>query len=147
MSQAENRVVRQNLAIRGIEILNTSSNFLKINNNATFKFDITLQFQVDHPNKVIYVLVSIEVKDEETKEKIGLVDVGCNFGITNFDEEIKADSSGKYHIPDYLNKNITSIAIATVRGIMFATFKGTFLHNAILPVTDVEISPAVAAVE
>ena len=31
---------------------------------------------------------------------------------------------------------INSISISTIRGIMFSTFKGTYLHNAFLPVID-----------
>jgi hypothetical protein len=31
---------------------------------------------------------------------------------------------------------MNSISISTIRGIMFSTFKGTYLHNAFLPVID-----------
>jgi hypothetical protein len=39
-------------------------------------------------------------------------------------------------LPEEFLTTINSISISTVRGVMFSQFKGTFLHNAILPVVD-----------
>lgn len=38
--------------------------------------------------------------------------------------------------PDNILVTFNSISISTMRGLMFAQFKGTFLHNAILPIID-----------
>jgi hypothetical protein len=49
---------------------------------------------------------------------------------------ITADFSGNLNVPQGLTELLAVQAIATMRGIMFSTFKGTFLHNAVLPLID-----------
>ena len=138
MSQTENRELQNGLQFRRIEILNSSINFIASDNSSIFSFDINLQHQIDYPNKNIFVIVSVNIKTEDFKNIIGTAVVSCIFNLSNFEEVIKADTLGKFQIPKPLTESLSSISIATVRGIMFALFKGTFLHNAILPIVDLE---------
>ena len=58
--------------------------------------------------------------------------------------EIKKADSGQFsawtgmpqELPTDIIVTINSISISTIRGIMFSTFKGTYLHNAFLPIID-----------
>lgn len=52
----------------------------------------------------------------------------CTFNIKNIAEINK--------LPKKAFDTLNDIAISTVRGLMFSSFRGTFLHNAILPIVD-----------
>jgi hypothetical protein len=58
------------------------------------------------------------------------------YEILNFVDVIKISTDGKLDIPQALIEVLNSISISTTRGVMFSTFKGTFLHNAVLPIID-----------
>ena len=147
MPQTENKELQQTIQFKKIEILNSSFDIFSANNSSTFAFDINVQNEVDYTSKGINVIVKVEAKTEESKNIIASVIVGCIFGILNFDEVIKADAAGKFQIPRSLNESLNAISVATTRGIMFASFKGTFMHNAILPIIDLENFPKGPAVE
>jgi hypothetical protein len=147
MSQAENREAQQGLQMRRIEVLNSSINFLGQDKNSIYNYDINIEHQIDYTNKYIFVFVSVYVKSEDQKELIGSAVVNCIFSISDFEEVIKADAAGKYQVPQLLAASLSSISVATVRGFMFATFKGTFMHNAILPIIDLENTQTATAVE
>jgi hypothetical protein len=40
------------------------------------------------------------------------------------------------YLPSGIIDLLNSVSVSTVRGMMFSAFKGTFLHNAVLPVID-----------
>jgi hypothetical protein len=62
--------------------------------------------------------------------------VSCIFEIANFEDVIKLEADGKVNIPQSLIETFNIISISTTRGVMFSTFKGTFLHGAVLPIID-----------
>ena len=57
------------------------------------------------------------------------------FEVENFADFIN-EENGDVNLPEILSNSLNSITLSTVRGLMFSGFKGTFLHNAILPVID-----------
>ena len=136
MPQKENTDITANLQLKAIEILNCTITLPNNNNQSNFNFNINLESQVDNVNKLIFVIVGVEIKSENLNQLLGSIIVSNIFNILNFDEIIKIDATGKFHIPPPLIEILNSISISTVRGVMFSTFKGTFLHNAILPIID-----------
>lgn len=66
---------------------------------------------------------------------LGSIKVGVIFEIANFDDYID-EMNKKLTLPDVIFLTFNSIGISTTRGVMFSQFKGTFLHNAFLPVID-----------
>ena len=69
-------------------------------------------------------------------EVLGALSVSCIFDIVNFEDVITVEADGKVNIPQRLIETLNIISISTTRGVMFSTFKGTFLHSAILPIID-----------
>jgi hypothetical protein len=51
-------------------------------------------------------------------------------------EEFRKKDSEEFEIPEFFNTTINSISLSTIRGIMYSHFKGTFLHNTILPIVN-----------
>lgn len=61
------------------------------------------------------------------------------YSIEDFDAVIKKNKSGKSDIPEGLKVTLNSISISTARGMLFSAFRGTALHDAILPVIDPKV--------
>lgn len=125
-----------NLNITAIEILESS---LKIPSNAKsvtkFIYDIKIENKTDLEKHSIFSIVSIEILDSLNNESLCSLTVSCIFLVKNF-EKIIAQSQNSFEIPEAMIDIINPISLSTARGMLFAFLKGTFLHNAILPIID-----------
>jgi len=138
MSKIENKDFTLDLQLKSIELLKGSISLpsvpeVSLNN---FNFNISLESKADATNKILFVIVSVEVRSEDQNHVLGSLAVSCIYSIVNFDEVVKIEADGKLDIPQPLVEILNSISISTARGVMFSTFKGTFLHNAFLPIVD-----------
>lgn len=138
MSQIEHKEFSVDLQLKSIELLKGSITLpstpdVSLSN---FNFNINMESKADATNKLLFVIVSVEIRSEDQNHIMGSLAASCIYGISNFDEIIKIEADGKLNIPQPLVEILNSISISTTRGIMFSTFKGTFLHNAFLPIID-----------
>jgi hypothetical protein len=138
MSKIENKAFTVNLQLKSIELLKGSISLpsvpeVSLNN---FNFNINLDSKADATNKLLFVIVSVEIRSEDQNHVLGSLAVSCIYSIVNFDEVVKIEADGKIDIAQPLVEILNSISISTTRGVMFSTFKGTFLHNAFLPIVD-----------
>jgi len=138
MSKIENKDFTIDLQLKSIELLKGSISLpsvpeVSLNN---FNFNISLESKADATNKILFVIVSVEIRSEDQNHVLGSLAVSCIYSIVNFDEVVKIEVDGKLDIPQPLVEILNSISISTARGVMFSTFKGTFLHNAFLPIVD-----------
>ena len=138
MAKIENKDFNVEMQIRAIELLNGSLQLPAAPNTAitTFNFNISIESKADAPNKLVFVIVHVEIKNDDHSIVLGALSVSCIFEIVNFDEVIKIEDNGKLDIPQQLIETLNIISISTTRGVMFSTFKGTFLHGAVLPIID-----------
>ncbi len=100
-----------------------------------FNFDIKLEHKIPSDNKLIAVVVTIDIRDENKPDKLGSLMASCVYEVPDILEYIDKNSNLP-KFPETFLTTINSISISTIRGIMFTLFRGTFLHNAILPVVD-----------
>jgi len=102
---------------------------------SNFKFNITVENRFDSSNKLVFAIVNVEIKTENLAHTLGSVSVSCFYHMSNYDDiiEVKEKISS---LPPLLRETINSVSISTTRGVMFSIFKGTILHNALLPVVD-----------
>lgn len=138
MSKIENKAFTVNLQLKSIELLKGSISLpsvpeVSLNN---FNFNINLDSKADSTNKLLFVIVSVEIRSEDQNHVLGSLAVSCIYSIVNFDEVVKIEADGKIDIAQPLVEILNSMSISTTRGVMFSTFKGTFLHNAFLPIVD-----------
>jgi hypothetical protein len=138
MSKIENKDFTIDLQLKSIELLKGSISLpsvpeVSLNN---FNFNISLESKADATNKILFVIVSVEIRSEDQNHVLGSLAVSCIYSIANFGEVVKIEADGKLDIPQPLVEILNSISISTARGVMFSTFKGTFLHNAFLPIVD-----------
>lgn len=138
MAKIEDKEFNVELQIRTIELLNSSIK-LPANSNkpiTNFNFNIGIESRIDAQNKLIFVIVHVEIKNDDQSIILGNLSVSCIFEIANFVDVIKVKTNGKVDIPQKLIEMLNSISISTTRGVMFSTFRGTFLHSAVLPIID-----------
>lgn len=138
MAKIENKDFKVEMQIKAIELLKGSLCLPPSPDiaNTTFNFNISIESKVDAPNKHVFVIVHVEVKNDDQSHVLGDLSVSCIFEILNFKEVIEIEENGNFYIPQLLIETLNSISISTTRGVMFSTFKGTFLHGAVLPIID-----------
>ncbi|MFN4233240.1 MAG: hypothetical protein ACK4IK_00390 [Bacteroidia bacterium] len=138
MAKIENKDFNVEMQIRAIELLNSSLNLPAHPNTpvTNFNFNISIESRVDAVNKLVFVIVHVEIKNDDHSVVLGALSVSCIFEIVNFEDVIKIEADGKVNIPQRLIETLNIISISTTRGVMFSTFKGTFLHGAVLPIID-----------
>jgi len=125
--------------IKGVEILEMELKQPKevLPPEVTYNFNLSIEHKVSSEQKLLMVLVGVSVRKKEDDNKLlGRVLVNCVYAVGNFDEVVKKIGPKKYDVPDEIIDLVNSISISTARGVMAAMFKGTFLHNAVLPVID-----------
>lgn len=130
---AENNI---NIRLHGIELI--SFGFIPRplegfeGKNYNFKYNI--DNSVDYQRKLIVSMVKVDVSEAGKELTLATIIVGCGVEVKNFDEVIKTTSGNLPDVPDNLDLVVRTVAISTTRGIMFAEFKGTYLHGAMLPI-------------
>lgn len=138
MTKIKDKDFKAAFQIKSIELLNGSLN-LPANPNipiSNFNFNVNLEKRTDALNKLVFVIVHVEIKDADYALILGTLSVSCIFVIPNFEQVIDIEKDGKVNIPKNLIEVLNANSISTTRGVMFSTFKGTFLHDAVLPIID-----------
>lgn len=134
----KNKELNIDMQIKAIELLNSSlilpaNPTIPINN---FNFNISLENRANATDKLVFVIVHVKIKNEDQSIILGGLSVSCIFEIVNFEKNVTIEPEGKIKLPKQLVDILNSISISTTRGVMFSTFKGTFLHGAVLPIID-----------
>lgn len=126
-----------NFQLKGIELLEACLNHPKqtIPDLKVFHFDMKLEHKLNIENKIIAVVIYVDLFNVQRDVKLGSITSSCIFEIANFTDFLDLKTNN-VNLPDDFLITINSITISTARGIMFNQFKGTFLHNAILPIVD-----------
>lgn len=139
MSVAQKKSVNKPVSfqLKGIELLDFCFNHPKkqIPAQIVFNFEIKIEHKILADNNFIAVVVSIDINSDQRDTKLGSIMVSCIFELPELKEYIDPKNNAP-KLPEEFLTTINSIGISTVRGVMFSQFRGTFLHNAILPVVD-----------
>ncbi len=123
--------------LKNIEILETQLRSPVSNQPkpSVYNFNITIEHRYNINLKAIIVVVNIQVLDDNKENTLGSVKTGCVFTLAEFDTFLNNEKT-EVNLPEDLIILFNSVSISTSRGIMFAYFRGTHLHNAVLPVID-----------
>ena len=125
--------------IKGVEVLEVELKPPKkiLSPEVIYNFNLSLEHKLSAEQKLLMVFVGVKVRNKNDEKTIlGRILVNCVYAIENFDEIVTKVGPQKYDVPDEIIELLNSISISTTRGVMAAMFKGTFLHNAVLPVVD-----------
>lgn len=100
-----------------------------------FNFRVSSNTLVDEKDKLIIITLKIFVKSLNFENITGLLQIRFGYQVLNF-EDLPRNIKGAYGLPKDLENILRNAAISTARGVMFSEFRGTILHNAILPLFD-----------
>ena len=102
----------------------------------TFTFEIATEIFLNPESKLAIVTIGVHIFSENKLLLLGNLKTSNVFLIGNYDEIISIDKEDKANLPDGVVVMLNSISLSTTRGVMWQTFKGTILHNALLPIVD-----------
>jgi hypothetical protein len=124
-----------NFRLKNIEIAQSSLTAIDyaLPDDVIFKFNINIEHLVNIDQNLIVIKPIVAIFIEEEQSILANLSVNLVFEIEDLasfaiEKEVK--------LPSDIVIAMNSISISTLRGIMFSTLKGTYLHNAILPVID-----------
>jgi len=101
-----------------------------------YQFRISLESVVNEIKRIIIVTNRIDIRENTDQPILGHLIVKYGFEILDFPEHIKKNKKNTCIVPDSLQLSLNTIALSTTRGLLYAAFRGTPLHNALLPVID-----------
>lgn len=135
----KNDVVKIETRLKGIDIIKCSihevANYQSITN---FNFNVLIDSRYNKNDNLLFNIVTVDITNEEQSVVYGSISVNCIFEITNSDEIMIFKENGLVEINNEVHELLNNISISTTRGVMFGTFKGTFLHQAYLPIFDLK---------
>ena len=123
--------------IKGIEILDSAlfnSDFER-KDDTLFLYDINIVQKLNLDKNLLIVVSSITILDKNTEKKLGHFKASCIYFIESL-ESFFDTLNKKLNLPSQLIITLNSISISTTRGLMFSFFRGTLLHDAVLPIID-----------
>lgn len=122
--------------IKAIELLDSCLNAPKkpLTTNTVFQFEINLEHRLNADREIVIVICLVSIY-KDTNELLGQLKSSCVFSIDELSTYINAKTKA-LELPKFLTTTLNSISISTTRGLMFSFFRGTFLHNAVLPIVD-----------
>lgn len=124
--------------LKGIEIVNSIIQApTEPRHLTTFGFDIQFKVTPNLKENVVIIFVDLKVKDQEQNDQLGQFSALLHFGVDDLEKIVSTGELKQAEIPQPLLSTLVGISASTLRGLMFGAFKGTFLHNAILPLVDI----------
>lgn len=121
--------------IAGIELIEYSIKqpFEVLPEQFECRYNVNIEHKVDKQSNRIICIMTFEVIAEESSLCLANAKIGCIFDILDMNQLIENDD---IHIPDQFIVTLNSISLSTCRGVMFGLFRGTYLHNTVLPIID-----------
>ncbi len=125
-----------NFQIEGIELLEYSVNSpsIKLPENIQYRFDLSIEHKISVELKKVFVITSFKILNDDLKLNFGQAIISCVYAFPDVDSFLNKEN--KVELPQILIDVLNSISLSTSRGVMFTLFRGTFLHNVILPIVD-----------
>jgi len=138
MKRTKNNKRNISFQIKGIELLDFTlkQTHVQLPSKTVFNYHISIQHRINSEKKLVTVIVEIRILHEDKKTILGTMKVGNIFSLENFDDIAIKNENNTILFPDKVVEALNNIAISTTRGVMFACFRGTLLHQAVLPVID-----------
>lgn len=135
METSKNSSVEFN--IEGIELLeySISSPNKKLPDDIQYRFDLNIEHKISIELKKIFVIGTFTIINDELKLDLGHAKISCIYGLPAVESYLNKETK-TVELPKDLTVTLNSISLSTCRGVMFALFRGTFLHNVTLPIID-----------
>lgn len=117
----------ENIEINRISISQQPQKF----NSEKYGYKLNVEHLFNIEENTVMVLVSVSVM--AGKNLLSEVAINIYYNVNNL-KNFDNKSEKRMEFPEDFTTAINAISISTLRGVMFSEFRGTYLHNAILPV-------------
>lgn len=123
--------------IRGMEILDSCLNAptSPLPPNPQFQFDLAIEHRINLENNFVIVICKVGIRNESKETIFGELRGSCIFFVEKLKDYFDQQTN-KLSLPDDFVVTLNSVTISSMRGLMFSFFRGTFLHQAVLPIID-----------
>ncbi len=137
MDSKEKSKLTTTFAYKGIEVISSDFAFVNIPPQmfSVFNYNLKIDININDELNLVILDVKTQIFSKDNDHRLGGVEVRSVFEISNFSEVVKL-AKDTFEINPELLKTLQIISIGTTRGIMYSTFKGSFLHGALLPLFD-----------
>ncbi len=121
--------------IKNIELLDFALKQpdLPLSEETKYKFNINIEQKFNESEHLVAVTTTINIIREADQQMQGVISANCIYQVENLNQYAN-EKTKTIQLPAQFNTTLISISLSTTRGIMFSQFRGTFLHNAILPI-------------
>jgi len=126
-----------NFQITGVELLeiNLNNPRTQLNTERTYHFNINIEQRVHKEEKSVIVITTVDLIHEPDNQCHATIKTSCVFFVGNI-LDFSPPESQQIDLPEQFMITLNSISLSTTRGIMYSQFRGTFMHNVLLPILD-----------
>ncbi|MBK8502537.1 MAG: hypothetical protein IPL46_10155 [Saprospiraceae bacterium] len=126
--------IKRGLKLVSIQLVGSDFNMPAVNEKQSYKYDHSFNFRYNTDGQKIVALVEVKTTSSDLEDLKAQLNLNFLFTIDNV-EGIKKDE-----LPRDLVADLNKVVVGTTRGIMFNHYRGTLLHNALLPIVpDIEL--------
>jgi hypothetical protein len=97
------------------------------------QFELNVQHHIALNRNLIFVNCRVAILNHTKEFTYGSLSSSCTF---EFPDLQSFFDGKKVNLPAEVVLSINAIAVSTTRGMLFSLFRGTYLHQAIMPVID-----------
>src|SRR5690606_20194751 len=108
--------VKAKLQLRAVEVLSASLHAPAESKqgDVEYQFDIGIEHRINQAEKLVFVVVSVSIREDDCTDVLGSLSSSCIFEIENFGEVVQ-DTDGKPQLPVKLASTLNDISISTTR--------------------------------
>lgn len=135
MSQTAKKESELNFGLQTLELIDLQLSHPEkpLDEKTIFNFNIEINQKFNVELEAIFNIcrITINIEDNTT---VGMIRSSLTFSVPNLKDYVT--EKNELTLPQDLIVAFNSISISTTRGMLFSELKGTFLHNALLPLID-----------
>ena len=98
-----------------------------------FQFDVNLEHRWNTDDDIFIVVTTISIFSNDKEYLLSKFKTNTVFKVEELAKHVDTANS-KNNMPTDVILDLNELAISTTRGSLFSFLKGTYLHNAILPI-------------
>lgn len=129
-----------NIKFVGIELLSKSivqqPHLLKEKETFTFNFLVEVKLDPSKKQAAAISTVTIFLVEEKTTLEVAIFKILCVFEFPDFDSVFTKMDDQKYSMPLEIEILLKATGVSTIRGVIASEVRGTYLHEAVLPLID-----------
>ncbi|MCE7044547.1 hypothetical protein [Dyadobacter sp. CY312] len=118
--------------------------------NTAITYNVTVSNQVsdtlEEDNEFLNSVVTISIGHKEDLHLV-IFEVAVIYSIVGLCQVVGFTDNKKVTVPKDILDNVSNVSISMARGMLFFQLKGTKLHNAIIPLVELNKDPNVQVIE